>query len=787
MEKLEGQTLKHLIEERRLSIERILILGSEVAEALAAAHAAGIVHRDVKPANIFVTMRGDAKLLDFGLARLEVSPAIPTPDSDTLARPDQLTMPGTTVGTMAYMSPEQLRGNTVDARSDLFSFGAVLYEMATGVPPFRGATGALITDAILHHAVPPPSQVNPELPHDIDRVILGALEKDRELRVQSAAELRAELLRLRRDSSGPIIAAARPRPYWPFVMAAAFLLVIAAGFWFVAAHRRTAVPAIARGKRVAVLPFENLGAPEDNYFADGMTDEVRGKLAALRGLEVIARASSDQYKGTRKPPRQIAEELGVPYLLTGKIRWQKSGQLRRIRLSPELVEISGSGAPVTRWQDKYDADLADVFDVQARIATRVARALEVALGARQEKQLEERPTSNLAAYDAYLKGVEIFSRGFSVSIDRDAAAQFERAVALDPNFAMAWAYLSLSQSMRYSWGSESAEVGQAARAAAENALALSPELPKAHMALGVYERAVVRNTARAADVLRRGLEIAPDDVDLLRNLGYAEAELGRPEQALVPIRRAADLDPRSWQNQLALAESFLAMHRPREARDSADRGLALNPLNLNLFEDKVFAYLEEGDLAQARATMAVPPKNMDVTMIVSDFASYCTAWVLDDEQQDLLLRLTPAAFAERQSKWAMTLADAYWVKGKFREARKYAEQAQAAYQEEIRRTPTQSMTHVERAYALAMLGRNGEAAAEGARAFELAEDLVARGRVLRWLSRTYVLTGDQERAISTTEQLLKSETFITPAWLRIDPHYAPLRTNPRFQKLIAQE
>jgi TolB-like protein/Tfp pilus assembly protein PilF len=656
--------------------------------------------------------------------------------------------------------------------------------MATGIPPFGGATIATISDAILNRAVQPPSQLNHEIPHELDRVILGALEKDRELRVQSAAQLRAELLRLRRDGSAPIVAMARPRRSWPLVLTAAFFVIVAAASWFVVAQRRRATPALAQEKRLAVLPFENLGGPEDNYFADGMTDEVRGKLAGLHGLAVIARASSDQYKGTRKSPREIAQELGAPYLVTGKIRWDKSVQPSRIRLSPELVEISDKGAPVARWQDNYDAALANVFAVQGQIATQVARSLEVALGVRQTKQLEQRPTSNLAAYDAYLKGVEIFSRGFSSTIDRDAAAQFERAVALDPNFAMAWAYLSLSHSMRYAWGSPTPEISEGARVAAEKALALSPELPKAHMALGVYERVVTHNTTRAAEVFRHGLEVAPENVDLLRNLGYADRELGKSEEALVALRRTADLDPRSWQNQLGLAEILLFLHRPHEARDAADRGLALNPANSSLVEYKVFTYLAEGDVARARAIIADPPPTMDATALVAQLASYCVSWAFDEQRKELLLRLTPAAFDNRESEWALSLADAYWLNGKSDKARKYAEQAQTAYQDNIKTTPTEPMLHAQRAHALAILGRTGETVSEGTRALELAKNFDLRGRVLRWLSRAYVVAGDEERTISTTERLLKSQTLVTPAWLRIDPHYASMRDNRRFQALM---
>src|SRR5438309_4470694 len=275
MEKLEGQTLATLITSKPMPLDRILTIGSEVAEALAAAHEAGIIHRDIKPANIFVTKRGDAKLLDVGLARLDAGDASATPDSAT---DEHLTKPGTTIGTIAYMSPEQARGEAVDARSDLFSLGAVLYEMATGVRPFRGATSTLIADAIVNGDVPPPSQINAEVPHDLDQVILSALEKDRELRVQSAGELRAALLRLRRDtSSAKSVVPVRPKTkrVWPPIAAAAVIAIAIAAFWYTKGRHETTAGVVPKQRMmIAVLPFENMsGDAAQEYFTDGLTED----------------------------------------------------------------------------------------------------------------------------------------------------------------------------------------------------------------------------------------------------------------------------------------------------------------------------------------------------------------------------------------------------------------------------------------------------------------------------------------------------------------------------------
>lgn len=445
MERMQGMTLKHVVSARPLSTQRVLELGSQVADALEAAHAAGIVHRDLKPANVFVTEHGEAKLLDFGLAKVLGSVTV----GSEVQTEEHLTRPGSTLGTVAYMSPEQARGEGLDARSDLFSLGVVLYEMATGRLPFDGKTTAEIFKGILADTPASPTSLNPAIPPKLEEVILKALEKDRGLRYQHASEIRADLKRLLRDTASgraPLAGSGRVSSVLPsrrgLVVGAvvASLALVLGGVWL--ARRgsdagRPSTSSSSGSKRMAVLPFENLGAAEDGYFADGMTDEVRSKLAGLSGLAVIASASASQYKATTKPPEQIAKELGVGYLLVAKVRWQKSGQTSRIGLTSELVELGGGGAPTTRWQEAFEADLSDVFRVQAEIATKVAQSLEVALSGKERGLLSARPTSNLAAYDAYLKGLEIEKEGFSPTTLRRAAAQHEQAVALDRGFALA--------------------------------------------------------------------------------------------------------------------------------------------------------------------------------------------------------------------------------------------------------------------------------------------------------------------------------------------------------------
>jgi TolB-like protein/Tfp pilus assembly protein PilF len=569
-------------------------------------------------------------------------------------------------------------------------------------------------------------------------------------------------------------------------------LLIGVGILFAWRHSGSEAADGAGGSNVlAVLPFENLGPSEDEYFADGVTDAVRGKLAALPSVQVIARSSSVPYKKAAKSPQQIARELGARYLLTGTVRWEKgAGGASRVQVSPELVEISSGSAPRTRWQEPFDASITDVFQVQADVATQVAQALGATLGSGERKALETQPTSNLAAYDAYLKGEEV-SNGLAV-IDlvllRRALGYYEQAVALDSTFALAWARRSHTHSLLYILGEPRPEDLQAALAGAQRVSALAPQSPEAHVAMGRYYEAA-GDLTRALEQYTEGQRLSPNNADLLGAEAFVEEKLSRWDAAEEHYRRARVLDPGSVSTTRRLARVLSWRRRYPEALAMADRAIALAPANLVLVLTKAEIYLQQGDLAGAQRVLHSVPSEVAPAELAAFFGNYDDLyWLLDQDQQQLLLRLTPAQFDNSRATWAFVLAQVYALHRDQVRARAYADTARVEFEEVLRAAPDNAQTHVLRGIALAYLGRKDEAVREGLKGVQLdpvSTDGFGGPYIQLQLVRIYLLVGEPEKALDQLEPLLKVPYRLTPGWLRVDPTFDPVRKNPRFQKLVA--
>ncbi len=767
----EGETLREKIARGPLPLDEAVEYAAQIAEGLAAAHEAGIIHRDVKPANVMVTRRGLVKLLDFGIAKVANS---------------NLTRSGALLGTMAYMSPEQMGRGPVDHRADIWSLGVVLYEMIAGARPFSGEYEAALLYAVQYEEPAYLTSLRPDVPEALARIVKKALEKDPELRYQRAGEPLRALRRLKTSIGG---AAAQSNP--EVDRKSSMYAGIRGRKNAPEADRRR--PISEKRTAIVVLPFENMGPSEHAYFAAGVTAEITSRLAAVSTLGVISRRSALHYGNTQMPTKQIGRELSVDYVLEGSVRWAPGiGNTGRVRIACNLIRVADE---ISLWTGTYDRDLDDIFKVQSEIAREVVGQLGMTLREPEREAVDERPTDSLEAYQAFLRGRFCAARpDYSAENWIAAVESYRRSVELDPEFAPAHAELSIAHSFLYHLGHDrSEERGAKSAQAAERAVDLAPEAPESHLALGYYYYRVRRDYSRALEEFAIAGRTSPGDSEVWEAQAYVARRQGYWDEALTHFKNAFELSPRDGQLAVHLALTCAYARHYREAIDYCDQTIALAPDQPFAYYHKAWTYWSwKGTTEEARAALEVMP-----VRTAEGWYHWTWFWqeVFEGKCHDALRRLI--AMPEDWIKTWLVACPTSLLRAQVHDLLEEPDEAREAYdaartllEAAVRRSPDDPRLRASLGVAYAGNGRRDEALREGRRAVDLlpvSKDAYFGTSYVTDCALINTMVGEYDAALKALETLLAIPSMMAVPLLRLDPRWKPLRSHPGFQRLQKAE
>jgi len=786
-ELLDGQNLRQSIPASGMPWQKVVEIGAAIADGLAAAHSKGIVHRDLKPENVFITSDGRIKVLDFGLAQVK-EPV--EEDAETATMTPAGTVAGTVMGTMGYMSPEQLRGEPSDARSDIFALGCVLYEMFLGKTAFIRNSTAETTAAILKEEPPSLSDSGTTLPAELERTIRRCLEKNPEERFQSARDLAFDLRSIA-TQTGAVGAPQTPAVgvrRWRWSALGGLAIAIAAVAIWQLAPRVDAPEPTEEISRIVVLPFENLGSPDDDYFASGITEEITSRLAAVSGLQVISRTSARRYADTDKSILEIGEELQVGYVLEGTIRWDRgSTGFGRVRITPQLIRVVDDSQ---LWSERYDRVLEDIFSVQSDIAEQVIDRLEATLLEPERRAVEARPTENIEAYHWYLVGIQYWWMSEEEKYVRAMVDALQRAVELDPEFALAHSALCEAHSMLYHYRYDfTPERLERARVSVERALDLQPGLPEAHRALGWYHYWGFRDYEKALKEFAITAEGLPNDAILQTGVFAIYRRQGRWDKALEALESVRRVDPQGYFTALEAQITFRLLREYEKSEQEGRRAIAIAPSLPDAYYQGALNYvLWDGATDRARRLLESAPN------VGSQFIDYYR----------LLL-----AYYDRKPELVLTRLEERWVEAislqhvysprelvesiclnmmrEERRAQVACASAVGHLEREIEEKPHDHRLYAAIGHALAILGRKEEAVRAGEHAAELrpiSGDPLEGAEVATELAQIYTRVGETDKALDLIDELLSIPCDLSVGLLRLDPVWDPLRDNPRFQALL---